>query len=54
MAKAAKAFEASAKDKKADKKHGAKEGSKIDMAQDKKDGKKMPFGGKGKPFGKKK
>jgi hypothetical protein len=44
------AFEKSAKDKKADKKHGKPEGSKTDKAQDKKDGKVMPFmkkGGKG-------
>jgi hypothetical protein len=33
------AFEKSAKDKKADKKHGKPEGSKTDVAQDKKDGK---------------
>jgi len=33
------AFEKSAKDKKADKKHGKPEGSKTDAAQDKRDGK---------------
>ena len=43
------AFEKSAKDKKADKKHGAPEGSKTDSAQDKRDGKGMPA----KPFMKK-
>jgi hypothetical protein len=43
------AFEKSAKDKKADKKHGGPEGGKKDAAQDKKDGKGMPS----KPFMKK-
>lgn len=50
MAKASPtAFEKSAKDRKADKKHGAPENSKTDRAQDKRDGKGMP----GKPFMKK-
>ena len=35
-------FEKSAKDRKADKKHGKPENSKTDKAQDKRDGKGMP------------
>ena len=43
-------FEKSAKDKAADKKHGAPEGSKKDMAQDKRDGKPMGKNMPAKPF----
>jgi hypothetical protein len=46
MAKSPAAFEKSAKDKKADKKHGKPEGGKTDSAQDKRDGK---FGKSGVP-----
>jgi hypothetical protein len=45
-------FEKSAKDKKADKKHGSPEGSKTDSAQDKRDGK-FGKGMPAKPFMKK-